>query len=159
MQGETAAGDNVRQTAVLLQELVKVQVVVAHNKLNVYVRQLRLHIGGVLFVQGVGPQIDLNGFGILLRLHCLGAFSGASAQQGYAQHHSGKQGKNLVQSFLFHPILLLATRSQAAFPGRLLRLCNNNITTYKKYYCNFCGVPVLCAAVCKRARAMLDRII
>ena len=107
MQGETAAGDNVRQTAVFLQELVKVQIVVAYDKLNVYIRQLRLHIGGVVFVQGVGPQIDLNGFGVLLRLHCLGAFSGAPGQQGQAQHHGSKQSKNFVQSFLFHPIVLL----------------------------------------------------
>ena len=107
MQGETAAGNNVRQTAVLLQKLIKVQVVVAHDKLNVYIRQLCLHIRSVLFVQVVGPQIYLNGFGVLLRLHCRGAFSGAPGQQGQAQHHGCKQRKNFVQSFLFHPIVLL----------------------------------------------------
>mgnify|MGYP007042244383 CR=1 FL=1 len=69
VQGEAAAGYNVRQTAVFLQEFVKVQIVVAHDKLNVYVRQLRLHVGGVLFVEAVGPQIDLNGVGVLLCLH------------------------------------------------------------------------------------------
>lgn len=107
MQGEAAAGYNVRQTAVFLQEFVKVQIVVAHDKLNVYVRQLRLHVGGVLFVEAVGPQIDLNGVGVLLCLHRLGAFSGAAGQQEQTQHRGCKQGGNSVQWFLFHPVFLL----------------------------------------------------
>ena len=107
VQGEAAAGYNVRQTAVLLQEFVKVQIVVAHDKLNVYVRQLRLHVGGVLFVEAVGPQIDLNGVGVLLCLHRLGAFSGAAGQQEQTQRRGCKQGGNSVQWFLFHPVFLL----------------------------------------------------
>ena len=107
VQGEAAAGYNVRQTAVFLQEFVKVQIVVAHDKLNVYVRQPRLHVGGVLFVEAVGPQIDLNGVGVLLCLHRLGAFSGTAGQQEQTQHRGCKQGGNSVQWFLFHPVFLL----------------------------------------------------
>ena len=105
--GEAAAGDNIRQTAVFLQKFVEVQIVVAHDELNVYIRQLCLHVWGVFFVEAVAPQIDLNGFGVLLCLHGLGAFSGAAGQQGYTQHHGCKQGGNYAQRFLFHPIFSL----------------------------------------------------
>ena len=115
MQGETAAGNNVRQSAVLLQKLIKVQIIVAYDKLNVYIRQLCLHIGGVLLVQLGRPQVYLNGLGILLLLQRFGAFSGAAAQQGYTQRHGSKQGKTLVQSFFLHTILLLPTRDGLPF--------------------------------------------
>ena len=52
VQGKTTAGNNIRQAAVLPQKLIKVQIVVAYDKFNVYIRQLCLHIRGVLLVQG-----------------------------------------------------------------------------------------------------------
>ena len=48
VQREAAVGDDIRQTAVLLQKLVKIQIVVADDELNVHVRQLGLDIGGSL---------------------------------------------------------------------------------------------------------------
>ena len=69
MQREPAAGDDIRQAAVLLQKLVKIQIVVAHDELNIHVRQLRLDIGSIAFVQAIAPQIHLNGLGILLLLY------------------------------------------------------------------------------------------
>ena len=35
VQREAAAGDNIRQTAVLLQKLVKIQIVVSHDEFNI----------------------------------------------------------------------------------------------------------------------------
>ena len=93
MQREAAAGDDVRQAAVLLQEFVKVQIVVAHDKFNVHIRQLRLDIGGIGFVQAIRPQIHLNGLGVFLHLRPFCHLSAASGQQGYPQHQCHKQGK------------------------------------------------------------------
>ena len=50
MQREPAAGDDIRQTAVLLQKLVKIQIVVADDELDIHIRQLRLDIGRIVFV-------------------------------------------------------------------------------------------------------------
>ena len=74
MQREPAAGDDIRQTAVLLQKLVKIQIVVADDELDIHIRQLRLDIGRIVFVQAGGPQIHLNGLGILLLLYLFCAF-------------------------------------------------------------------------------------
>ena len=60
MQREAAAGDNVRQAAVLVQKFVKIQIVITDNELNIHIRQLRLDIGGIFFVQRGVPQIDLK---------------------------------------------------------------------------------------------------
>ena len=57
MQREAAAGDDVRQTAVLVQKAVEIQIIVADDELDVHVRQLRLDIGGVIFVQRGVPEI------------------------------------------------------------------------------------------------------
>ena len=51
MQREAAAGNDVRQAAVLVQKFVKIQIVIADNELNIHIRQLRLDIGGIFFVQ------------------------------------------------------------------------------------------------------------
>ena len=80
MQREAAAGDNIRQTAVLLQKLVKIQIVVAHDEFNIYIRQLGLDIGRIVFVQAGTPQIHLNGLSILLLFHIFGGFCSASGQ-------------------------------------------------------------------------------
>ena len=82
VQREPAAGDDIRQTAVLLQKLVKIQIVVADDELDIHIRQLRLDIGRIVFVQAGGPQIHLNGLGILLLLYLFCAFCSASGQQG-----------------------------------------------------------------------------
>ena len=81
MQREAAAGDDIRQTAVLLQKLVKIQIVVAHDEFNIYIRQLGLDIRRIGFVQGIGPQIYLNGLGIFLLLCLFCTFCAASGQQ------------------------------------------------------------------------------
>ena len=62
MQRETAAGDDVRQAAVLLQEFVKVQIVVAHDELGYSRPAAASDIGGIGLSTGYsGPQIHLNG--------------------------------------------------------------------------------------------------
>ena len=114
VQREAAAGDDVRQAAVLLQEFVKVQIVVAYDKFNVHVRQLRLDIGGIGLVQAIGPQIHLNGLGVFLRLCPFCLLSAASGQQGYPQHQCHKQGNKAAQCFLLHQTILLMTWRQPA---------------------------------------------
>ena len=81
MQREPAAGDDIRQTAVLLQKFVEIQIVVAYDEFNIHVRQLRLNIRRIGFVQGIGPQIYLNGLGIFLLLCLFCSFCAASGQQ------------------------------------------------------------------------------
>jgi len=80
VQREAAAGDDIRQTAVLLQKLVKIQIVVAHDEFNIYIRQLGLDIGRIGFVQAGTPQIHLNGLSILLLFHIFGGFCSAAGQ-------------------------------------------------------------------------------
>ena len=110
VQREAAAGDDVRQAAVLLQKLVEIQIVVAYDKFNVHVRQLRLDIGGIGLVQVTGPQVHLNGLGVFPRLRPFCLLSAASGQQGYPQHQCHKQGKKAAQCFLLHQTILLMTR-------------------------------------------------
>ena len=81
VQREPAAGDDIRQTAVLLQKFVEIQIVVAYDEFNIHVRQLRLDIRRIGFVQGIGPQIYLNGLGIFLLLCLFCTFCAASGQQ------------------------------------------------------------------------------
>ena len=80
MQREAAAGDDIRQTAVLLQKLVKIQIVVADDELDIHIRQLGLDIRRIGFVQVIRPQIHLNGLSILLLLHIFGGFCSAAGQ-------------------------------------------------------------------------------
>ena len=114
VQREAAAGDDVRQAAVLLQEFVKVQIVVAHDELDIHVRQLRLDIGGIDLVQAIRPQIHLNGLSVFLHLRPFCRLSAASGQQGYPQHQCHKQGKKAAQCFLLHQTIHLMTRRQPA---------------------------------------------
>ena len=79
VQREAAAGDDVRQTAVLVQKAVEIQIIVADDELDVHVRQLRLDIGGVIFVQRGVPEIDLNGLRVLLRRALVRAAAGQQA--------------------------------------------------------------------------------
>ena len=55
MQRKTAAGDNVRQSAVFHQKFVEIQVVISHHKFNVDVRELRLEVWRVLIIQACAP--------------------------------------------------------------------------------------------------------
>ena len=80
MQREAAAGDDIRQTAVLLQKLVKIQIVVSYDEFNIYIRQLGLDIRRIGFVQVIRPQIHLNGLSILLLFHIFGGFCSAAGQ-------------------------------------------------------------------------------
>ena len=102
MQREAAAGDDIRQTAVLLQKLVKIQIVVTHDEFNIYIRQLGLDIGRIGFVQAGTPQIHLNGLGILLLFHIFGGFCSAAGQQGDRHHQCHKHGKQAVQCSFAH---------------------------------------------------------
>ena len=77
-----AAGDDIRQTAVLLQKLVKIQIVVADDEFNVHVRQLRLNIGRIVFVQAGAPRIHLNSLSVFLLLCSFRIFFAASGEQG-----------------------------------------------------------------------------
>ena len=100
MQREAAAGNDVRQTAVLVQKSVKIQIVVADDELDVHVRQLRLDIGGVIFVQRGVPEIDLNGLRVLLRRALVRAAAGqqADACDQYREH----KGQTAPHLFLSH---------------------------------------------------------
>ena len=102
MQREPAAGDDIRQTAVLLQKLVKIQIVVADDELNVHIRQLGLDIGGIGLVQVIRPQIHLNGLGVLLLLYLFCGFCAAAGQQGNRHHQCRKQGNKAVQCSFVH---------------------------------------------------------
>ena len=115
MQREAAAGDDIRQTAVLLQKLVKIQIVVAHDEFNIYIRQLGLDIGRIGFVQAGTPQIHLNGLGILLLFHIFGGFCSAAGQQRDRHHQCHKHGKQAVQCSFVHQIVLLTTLGQLSF--------------------------------------------
>ena len=100
VQREAAAGDDVRQTAVFVQKFVKIQIVVADDELNVHIRQLRLDIGGVIFVQRGVPQIDLNGLRVLLRRALLRAAAGQQADA--CDQYREQEGQTAPQLFLFH---------------------------------------------------------
>ena len=52
----------------MLQKFVEIQIVVAYDEFNIHVRQLRLNIRCIGFVQAIGPQIYPNGLGIFLLL-------------------------------------------------------------------------------------------
>ena len=102
VQREPAAGDDIRQAAVLLQKLVKIQIVVAYDELNIHVRQLRLDIGSIAFVQAIAPQIHLNGLGVLLLFHLFWAFCAAAGQQGQPQRQYRKHGNKAAQCSFVH---------------------------------------------------------
>ena len=105
MQREAAAGDNVRQTAVLVQKFVKIQIVIADDELNIHIRKLRLDVGGVIFIQRGVPQIDLNGLRILLRFVLLCAAAGQ--QTCRCCQYREQEGQSALPLFCFHqPILL-----------------------------------------------------
>ena len=102
VQREPAAGNDIRQTAVLLQKLVKIQIVVADDELDIHIRQLRLDIGCIVFVQAGAPQIHLNGLGILLLLYLFRAFCAAAGQQGQPQRQYRKHGNKAAQCSFVH---------------------------------------------------------
>ena len=110
MQREAAAGDNVRQAAVLVQKFVKIQIVVADNELNIHIRQLRLDIGGIFFVQRGVPQIDLNGFRVLLRFALLCAAAGQQTCRCY--QYREQEGQTPLPLFRFHQPILLTRDSR-----------------------------------------------
>lgn len=56
-------------------KLVKIQIVVADDEFNVHVRQLRLNIGRIVFVQAGAPQIHLNSLSVFLLLCSFRIFS------------------------------------------------------------------------------------
>ena len=63
-------------------------------------RQLGLDIGCIGFVQGIRPQIYLNGPGVLLLFHLFCAFCTASGQQGKTHHQRQKHRNKAAQCFL-----------------------------------------------------------
>ena len=116
VQREAAAGDDVRQTAVFVQKFVKIQIVVADDELNVHIRQLRLDIGGVIFVQRGVPQIDLNGLRVLLRLVLLRAAAGQQADA--CDQYREQEGQTAPQLFLFHKPFSLPRDGRRSPEGR-----------------------------------------
>ena len=56
--------------------------VVADDEFNVHVRQLRLNIGRIVFVQAGAPQIHLNSLSVFLLLCSFRIFFAASGEQG-----------------------------------------------------------------------------
>ena len=57
MQRKTAAGDDIRQFSVLIYEFVEIKIIVAHHKLDIYIRKLGLNVGCVFFIHCISPQI------------------------------------------------------------------------------------------------------
>ena len=113
MQREAAAGNDVRQAAVLVQKFVKIQIVVADNELNIHIRKLRLDVGGVIFIQRGVPQIDLNGLRILL---CFALLCAAAGQQACrCCQHREQEEQTALPLFCFHQPTLL-TRDSRLFP-------------------------------------------
>ena len=146
VQREAAAGDDIRQTAVLLQKFVKIQIVVADDELNVHVRQLGLDIRRIGFVQAGAPQIHLNGLGILLLLYLFCGFCAASGQQGDRHHQCRKHRNKAAQCFCFHRFLLLIPLGQPALLHRADRVDRDVVL--------FCHTvkPFLGAFQCARAQ-------
>ena len=110
MQREAAAGDNVRQAAVLVQKFVKIQIVITDNELNIHIRQLRLDIGGIFFVQRGVPQIDLNGFRVLLCFALLCAAAGQQTCRCY--QYREQEGQPPLPLVCFHQPILLTRDSR-----------------------------------------------
>ena len=102
MQREAAAGDNVRQTAVFLQEFIEIQIVMPHDEFNIHIGQLGLDIGRVGIVEVCCPQVDLYSLGILFGRCGFCAFCTAAGQQRHAKPQHKQQGKQAAPSFLFH---------------------------------------------------------
>ena len=82
MQGKPAAGDDIRQRAMLIHEFVEVNIVVAYHKLNVHIGQLGLDIRCVAVVQGRAPHVDRDGIRVFLFRSLRTA-----ARQKRQQHH------------------------------------------------------------------------
>ena len=118
MQREAAAGDDIRQTAVLLQKLIKIQIVVAYDELDVHIRQLGLNIGGIGLVQAGAPQIHLNGLGIFLLLYLFCVFCAAAGQQGKPHRQCCQHRNQAAQCSFVHQIVLLTTLGQPPFCGK-----------------------------------------
>ena len=55
MEGKPAAGDNIRQSSVFIQEPVEIQVIVPDYKFNIDIRKLLLDIGRVFFIELCAP--------------------------------------------------------------------------------------------------------
>ena len=117
VQREAAAGDDVRQTAVLVQKFIEIQIVVADDELDVHVRKLRLDIGGVIFVQRGVPEIDLNGLRVLLRLALLRAAAGQQADA--CDQNREHKGQTAPQLFLFHKPISLPRDGRRSPEGRI----------------------------------------
>ena len=97
VQREPAAGDDIRQTAVLLQKLIEIQIVIAHDEFHIHIRQLGLDIRCIGLVEVIRPQIHLNRLGVLLLFHLFWAFCAAAGQQGDRHHQCRKHGNKAVQ--------------------------------------------------------------
>ena len=134
VQREAAAGDDVRQTAVLVQKPVKIQIVVADDELNVHIRKLRLDIGGVIFVQRGVPQIDLNGLRVLLRFV---SFRAAAGQQADAcDQYREQEGQTAPHLLLFHKPISLPRDGRRSPEGRISFVFSFFPAVVKRQYIN-----------------------
>ena len=100
MQRKTAAGDNVRQGAVLIHKFVKVKIVVAYHKLDIDIWKLGLDIGSVFFIHCRAPHIYRNGVGILFR----GILCAAACQKACCNRKGKKQANQSSFLHLFSPL-------------------------------------------------------
>ena len=135
MQREPAAGDDIRQTAVLLQKFVEIQIVVAYDEFNIHVWQLRLNIRCVGFVQVIGPQIYLNGLGIFLFPCLLCTFCAASGRQEQSHNQYHEHSKQAAQSSLVYQIVLLTVLEQLPFFGKAAMTHLSYTTARKSVLC------------------------
>ena len=55
MQGKTAAGYNIRQSAVFIKKLIKIQIIIAYYKFNIDIRELLLDVWCIFIIQACAP--------------------------------------------------------------------------------------------------------
>ena len=55
MQGKTTAGYNIRQSAVFIKKLIKIQIIIAYYKFNIDIRKLFLNVWCIFFIQICAP--------------------------------------------------------------------------------------------------------
>ena len=91
VQRKASAGDDVRQRALFHHEFVEVEIVVAHDELDVHIRQLCLDVGRIGAVERVAPQIHGDGvrlFQIVLPRSKIQREQSRSTEQHGRQHVS-----------------------------------------------------------------------
>ena len=65
MKWETTTRNNIRKSAIFIQELIKIQIVIANYKFNIHIWKLWLNIRCIFIIQICGPQVHPDCFCLL----------------------------------------------------------------------------------------------